>query len=152
MTTKSEFLLLYRGFSFSTCSYFDVDLLNEEMVVTKIALKSRFALILHALKSRFHCIYLAVCTTHCYGGNRWTTCQLCSSALHHSSVGWLAAKFCAFRASTLASRPRQLVASDEIFLIGSNRHTAKAEAGSDKSFQVCHLIGSIDKAQVKNSQ
>ena len=73
-------------------------------------------------------IYLAFCTTHCDGRKRWTTCQLCSSALHHSSVGWLAAKFCAFRASTLASR-----VSDEIFLIGSNRHTAKAEIVSSLS-------------------
>ena len=57
MTTKSEFLLLFRGFLFSTCSYFDVNLLNKKMVGTKIALKSRFALILHALKSRFHCTW-----------------------------------------------------------------------------------------------
>ena len=83
----------------------------------------------------FFSLYLAFCTTHCDGRKRWTTCQLCSSALHHSSVGWLAAKFCAFRASILASR-----VSDEIFLIGSNRHTAKSEAGSDKLFQVCQFV------------
>ena len=56
MTTKSDFLLLNRGSLLSKCSYFDVVLLNKKMVITEIALKSGFALILHALKSRFHCI------------------------------------------------------------------------------------------------
>ena len=42
----------------SKCSYFDVILLNKKMVITEIALKSGFALILHALKSRFHCTML----------------------------------------------------------------------------------------------
>ena len=37
-------------------SYFDVNLLSKKMVGTEIALKLGFALILHALKSRFHCI------------------------------------------------------------------------------------------------
>ena len=58
MTPKSDFLLLYRGSCLSKCSYFDVVLLNKKMVITEIALKSGFALILHALKSRFHCTLL----------------------------------------------------------------------------------------------
>ena len=49
-------LLTKSGFSEKKVDYFDGNLLNKKMVVTKMLTKSRLLTILQVTKSGFHCI------------------------------------------------------------------------------------------------
>ena len=61
-------LLTKSGFSRKKVDYFDGNLLNKKMVVTKMLTKSRLLTILQVTKSGFHCTYVVspACHVHTF--------------------------------------------------------------------------------------